>query len=330
MRAADISVVICAYTVGRWDELLAAVESLRRQTIQLREIIVVIDHNADLLQRARQHIPDALIVENQDEQGLSGARNTGIKLAKGEIIAFIDEDAVARPDWAERLLAEYQDTQVLGVGGHIEPLWAAGRPRWFPPEFDWVVGCSYTGLPQTVMPIRNFIGCNMSFRRAMFDTLEGFRNGIGRVGTRPLGCEETELCIRLNQHWPNQKLLYQPQAVVDHRVPANRGTWSYFRSRCYSEGWSKALISRFVGARDSLSSERAYTFEILPSAVLRGLREMLRGDVTGLERSAIIIAGFIITGVGYAVGRLQSLTVPQQSGLTSQEATLPHKVDTIA
>lgn len=323
IRAADISVVICAYTQGRWDDLLAAVESLRRQTVQVHEIIVVIDHNPDLLQRARQHIPDVTLVENQDEQGLSGARNTGIKLAKGEIIAFIDEDAVARLDWAERLLAEYQDGQVLGVGGQIEPLWVAGRPRWFPPEFDWVVGCSYTGLPSTLSPIRNFIGCNMSFRRNIFDTLDGFRNGIGRVGTRPLGCEETELCIRLNQHWPNHKLLYQPQAIVDHRVPANRGTWSYFRARCYSEGWSKALISRFVGARDGLSSERAYTFEVLPSAVLRGLRETLCGDITGLLRSAMIIAGFIITGVGYAAGRLQALTI---SRTTQQRPQAPYRV----
>ncbi len=319
MHPADISVVICAYTEARWDDLLAAVESLRGQTVQLREMIVVIDYNPDLFQRVRAHIPDAIVVENQDEQGLSGARNTGIKLAKGEVIAFIDEDALARPDWAERLLHEYQDSQVLGVGGQIDPIWAAGRPRWFPPEFDWVVGCSYNGMPRTLTPVRNFIGCNMSFRREVFETLEGFRNGIGRVGTRPLGCEETEFCIRINQQWPNRKLLYQPCALVDHRVPANRGTGAYFRARCYSEGWSKALVSRFVGAKDGLSSERAYTFSVLPAAVLRGLREALRGDLAGLSRAAVIVSGFVITGIGYIVGRLQTLKLLRSTQQLPQE-----------
>lgn len=319
MRAADISVVICAYTEARWDDLLAAVESLRRQTVHLREVILVIDYNPGLFHRAGRHIADAIIVENQEEKGLSGARNTGIKLAKGEIIAFMDEDATARPDWAERLLAEYRDPQVLGVGGQIDPAWVAGRPRWFPPEFDWVVGCSYGGMPQTVTPVRNLIGCNMSFRREVFDALEGFRNGIGRVEARPLGCEETELCIRINQKWPNHQLIYQPQALVDHRVPVNRGSWPYFRARCFSEGWSKALISRFVGVKDGLSSEWSYTFRVLPSAILRGIREAWRGDLTGLARSAVIIAGLATTALGYAVGRLQSLTISQQIQPVTQE-----------
>src|SRR5439155_542168 len=77
------------------------------------------------------------------------ARTTGIDRAdRGDVIAFLDDDAVAEPDWLETMLRAYGDGSVMAVGGRIEPLWAAGRPGWFPPEFDWVVGCTYVGLPE--------------------------------------------------------------------------------------------------------------------------------------------------------------------------------------
>ncbi len=309
MRAElSVSVVICAYTEARWLELLAAVESVRRQTLSAREIILVIDHNPALLARARDQFQAGgiLVVENRGVQGLSGARNSGIAVAQGEIIAFMDEDAVAAPDWLERLSAAYRrDTSVLGVGGLIEPLWLAGRPAWLPEEFQWVVGCSYRGLPEVHAPVRNLIGCNMSFRREIFEVVGGFRDGIGRIGTRPLGCEETELCIRVRQRWTDGVLLYEPEARVLHRVPASRGQVTYYTSRCYSEGLSKALVSRFVGSRDGLASERSYTFKTLPRGVLRGMADALRRDWGGLARAAMIVVGLVCTAAGYMVGRIR-------------------------
>src|SRR5260370_3129049 len=98
------------------------------------------------------------------------------------------------------------------------------EPRWFPEEFYWVVGCTYRGMPGSVAQIRNPIGANMAFRREVFDVVGDFRSEVGRVGTHPVGCEETELCIRVRQHWPHGVFLYQPQACVSHRVPINRAT----------------------------------------------------------------------------------------------------------
>src|SRR5260221_220889 len=235
----EVSVVICAYTLARWDDLVAAVGSVRRQIVPPREIIVVVDHNPGLLQYVYEQIPGVITVENWETRGLSGARNCGIRVAKGELVAFIDEDALAKPDWLEWLTAGYSDPNVFGVGGTVEPIWLTDRPGWFPEEFNWVVGCSYRGLPETTALVRNLIGCNMSFRREVFESIGGFKHGIGRVGTRPTGCEETELCIRLNQHCPNAILLYEPMARVYHRVPGQRACWKYFGARCYAEGQSK-------------------------------------------------------------------------------------------
>src|ERR1700680_4305787 len=99
----DISVVICAYTEERWYDLIAAVESIQRQSIPPREIILVIDHNTSLFERARTQISGLDVIENSEPSGLSGARNSGIAKSQGTLIAFLDDDAVAEPDWLERL-----------------------------------------------------------------------------------------------------------------------------------------------------------------------------------------------------------------------------------
>src|SRR3712207_5615383 len=91
------SVIICAYTEKRWRDLVAAVESLRQQTLSPQEIIVVVDHNPALLERVQHELPDVIAVENQEPHGLSGARNSGLVVASGEIIVFLDDDAFAEP-----------------------------------------------------------------------------------------------------------------------------------------------------------------------------------------------------------------------------------------
>ena len=300
----DISVVICAYTEERWHDLVAAVASLQRQIVPPLEIIVVIDHNVHLLERSRTQLRDIVVAENKQARGLSGARNQGIAIAKGSLIAFLDDDAIAEPDWLMRLSHCFADDRVIGAGGTVEPLWLSERPAWFPEEFYWVVGCSYLGLPEELSAVRNLYGGCTCFRREVFEAVGGFRDGIGRVGSRPMGGEETELCIRARQRWPDNVFLYDPQARIQHRIPPQRASWRYFRSRCFSEGLSKAIVARYVGTKDSLSSEKIYTSKTLPMGVLRGIRDaLLCRDPGGLARAVAIIAGFLITTTGYLVGQ---------------------------
>lgn len=300
-----ISVIICAYTEERWSQLVEAIESMRSQTMPPQEVIVVIDHNPSLFARSYQTFTDARVLENAQARGLSGARNTGIAIARGQILAFMDEDALADSTWLESLASMYVDSTVMGVGGVISPIWVDGRPAWFPEEFNWVVGCTYRGVSEVAAPVRNLIGCNMSFRSEVFRSVGGFRSGIGRIGTVPLGCEETELCIRASQKFPAQKFIYTPSARVAHRVPSARTRFAYFRSRCYAEGVSKALITSLVGGRDGLRSERAYTFKTLPLGILRGIRDVIaRRDFSGFGRALAIVMGLLFTTWGYLVGKI--------------------------
>ncbi len=302
----DISVIICAFTEERWDATVAAIQSAHQQTLPPIEVILVIDHNPALLARARANISGIIAIENSQPKGLSGARNSGIAVAQGAFIAFLDDDAIAELDWLEKLYERSKDPLVMGTGGAVDPLWLGPQPRWFPTEFYWVVGCTYRGLPETFTTVRNLYGGCTCIRKEVFDVVGGFRVGIGRVGTIPKGCEETELCIRAHQRWPEKVFLYEPTARIHHQIPPVRATWRYFRSRCYGEGLSKAAIARFVGAKDGLSTERSYTLRVLPLGVWRGLGDALvRRDPSGLGRADDIVGGLLTTTAGYLVCSIQ-------------------------
>ena len=297
--APTVTVVVCVYTERRWPQIVRAVGSVLAQDRPAAQVVVVVDHNPALLERVRATFPELTVVASTGPRGLSAARNTGLARAIGEIVAFLDDDAEAEPDWLARLLPHYQDERVLAVGGHAVPAWEEERPRWLPPEFDWVVGCSFTGQPTEVAPVRNVIGCNMSFRRSVLERTAGFDPALGRVGRTPVGCEETELCIRVRRLEPEGMVLYEPAAQVRHRVTVDRATWRYFRQRCFSEGRSKAVVARLVGSDAGLATERAYTRRTLPAGVRRGLRQVRAGDRGGLLRSGAIVAGLLVTAAGY-------------------------------
>ena len=298
-RAPTISVLICAYTAERLPRIAAAIDSLRAQTAPAHEIVLAIDHAPELAAECRRRWPELQLVENREQQGLSGARNSGVAVCEGEVVAFLDDDAVAAPDWLERLGQAYRDPAVLGVGGAIHPAWDEGQPSWFPPEFDWVVGCTHSGMPQQRETVRNLVGANMSFRRDILDRVGGFRHELGRIGTIPSGCEETDLCIRIGQRWPEGQIIYDPSASVDHFVPAARGELSYFTSRCRGEGRSKAVLAGLVGSESGLEAERSYVRRTLPLGFLRGLGQAFRGDPSGAARSAMLVVGLFSTSRGY-------------------------------
>jgi GT2 family glycosyltransferase len=299
-----VSVIVCGFTEDRWDDLCRAVRSLREQTEPAQEIILVVDHCPGLLRRARENLAGLTIVPNRRAKGLAGGRNTGVAEARGDVVAFIDDDAAADPDWLARLADHYLDARVMGVGGLVKPVFEAGRPPWFPPELDWVVGCSYQGMPVRSAPVRNFIGANMSFRREIVTDLHGFSVGLGRVGTTPLGCEETELCLRVSRHHPDGVLLYEPAASVDHRVREQRARWGYLWSRCYAEGLSKARVARLAGTGRALASERSYVRATIPRGVGRSLLSVARGRPEGLLSALALVSAVMVTSAGYIAGQV--------------------------
>ncbi len=293
------TVVICAYSERRWELLTQAVAEVSRQLRPGDELLVVIDHAPQLLGPAKSRFTDARILANAHDRGLSGARNTAVEAADTDVIVFLDDDAVPGPGWLEALLAPYRDDRVIGVGGYIAPVWPGAAPWWFPEEFLWVVGCSYAGLPTGEDVIRNPIGASMSFRRAVFARAGLFASSLGRVGTVPTGCEETELSIRAAQHFTAGRIVHQPGSVVRHHVSEDRTTFAYFRHRCWSEGVSKASVRQEIAHSRAFATERTYVVSTLRKAILRELRAAVRGDAQAATRAAVVVAGAVLTAGGY-------------------------------
>ena len=134
----------------------------------------------------------------------------------------------------------------------------------------------------------------------------GFRDELGRVGSMPFGCEETELCIRANQAIPGGIFRYQPSARVRHRVGPERTRFAYFRRQCFNEGRGKALMARGIGADEGLAAERRHAMRVLPAAILAGVGSSLRErDPSGLLRAGAIVTGLLCAAAGYAATTLQ-------------------------
>ncbi|MGV9713267.1 glycosyltransferase family 2 protein [Gordonia sp. NPDC003424] len=334
IQSDDVTVVICVYTYQRWNDICAAMKSVVRQQSLPSELIVVTDHNDPLAHDIRafvRRIDPAVpvrVIANTGPRGLSGARNTGVVAARTAVVAFLDDDAMADPAWLTRMVVRYDRPAVRGVGGYARPRWPEGRrPGWFPEEFDWVVGCSHPGQPSRVAPVRNFIGANMSLRRNDILVAGGFHTGLGRVGTIPLGCEETELCISISRQRTDAIMIFDPDMVVSHRVTDERVEPRYFWRRCYAEGISKAAVSGLVGGSDGLASERAYVTRILPRGIAARIGELVVGPdgerpvadgahsrATLAAQTAMIVSGALVTTFGYARARISGTSVPQRVG----------------
>jgi hypothetical protein len=229
-------------------------------------------------------------------------------LSGGDIVAFFDDDAAPEPDCLERLAAHYVDERVAGVGGGVAADWYSGRPRWFPPEFDWVIGCTYRGLPTRPAAVRNLLGANMSFRRDALEAAGGFSPDMARRGRYPLGVDDTELCIRVQRSLPGSVLVYAPEARAWHKVPRARETWRYFWRRCLAEGLAKAALMTVSGPGESLSSERSYVLRVLPAGVARGALDVVTGrDRAGVKRSLAIVGALLVTSGGYVIGRMRAV-----------------------
>ena len=241
-----ISAVIC--TFRRTDVLPEAIESLLSQSLPPEQYeVIVVDNNsqdetAEIVKRyARQGDFPRVRYALEIRQGLSHARNTGLRLAEGEVAAFIDDDAIAEKDWLAALVEAFQqkDPSPVCVGGKVLPVWEVDRPAWLPDSLVGYLGLLDYGGESRVLdyPAEHLIGCNMAFRRGcLFDKTGGFDPCLGRKGRDLAGGEETALLHEI--HKRDGVIYYEARAVVHHVVQAQRLTRKWFLRRFWDEGIS--------------------------------------------------------------------------------------------
>ena len=298
-----VSVVVSTYTKDRLGWVLDCIDSLKEQSLPPKEIILVLDPDQDLIEFFKFRIPSSIRILVSESGGLSNARNVGAKNAEGEIVAFIDDDAVADKAWLENLVENYDNPEVIGVGGLIKPSWESKRPVWFPEELDWIVGCSYKGLPTHKAEVRNPIGCNMSFRKDVFEKVGYFRSDVGRFGKKLLGSEEPEFSIRAIEKISKSKIIYAPSAIVHHRVPKNRANLKYLWKRSFYEGVSKALIRSKLKLSSTLSTEDRYLKYLLRVAIPSRLKRIY--ILENVCRLLVMLFSMYAVFAGFSLAKLR-------------------------
>jgi len=323
-----VSVVIPAYTMDRWPLLRKAVESLRSQTVSVDAVVLCIDNNDELLATAQaqwlgspgtpvrvlanrfgDHLTRVAIHQRAHGTsrrfGAGSARNVAAETVESTVIAFLDDDAWAEPDWLERLLAVYLDPSVVAVGGPPLPDYETARPAWFPANFDWVFGCAYEGLPTEIAPLRHLIGANMSVRRDAFTAVGGFQGS---------DFDDLNLCTRLIARYGTKAVYYTPEAVVHHFVPAQRLTWRYYRRRCYFVNREKVRVLRRIGSAANLVAEREFVWRTLRRNSWSAVRRGLGGDAGAFAALGAMWLGIGLAGLGHVRGQLDQLWSARAGG----------------
>jgi glycosyltransferase involved in cell wall biosynthesis len=297
------------------------VRSLSDGTVLPNETIVVVDSNPSVEAALREELAEKAVVIANRGSGISEARNTGLALATGDIVAFVDDDADPEAHWLEALVAAFERRPTtVGIGGRVVPEYELGSPR-LPPEVLWIVGCTYRGHRSDEGPITRPIGANMAFRANALSRVGGFPSSFGpnvaagtgarrRLAGKKTGSnEELALSVTLRRQFGGECLFYCPSACVKHFVPRSRLTARYLVSRCWVEGTTKADVTALHG-RAAMSDDQRYLVRVL----LPGIASRLHTAVRQLDRSALLEAVILsaaaqVTVAGY-VTRTLAYTFP--------------------
>jgi GT2 family glycosyltransferase len=220
-----------------------AINSLLTQNYENTEIIVVVDGNEELYEKISENENKNIdkIIFNDKNLGLSESRNKGIKEAKGDLIAFFDDDAVANENWLKELAKMYEEKGAIAVGGKLLPKWVTKKPKFLPEEYYWLIGATHKGFPEKVTEVRNTFGSNLSFKADVLRELGGFRSEMGVKGKTLLQGEETELCERMRNKF-GKGVVYNPDAIVYHKVFPERLKIKFLLRRAFWQGYSKKMM----------------------------------------------------------------------------------------
>lgn len=250
MSEPQVSAIICTH--NREQYLGAAIDSLLAQNFANFEVIVVDNASTDRTPAIVQtRLADArLKYVYEPIPGLSVARNTGAKAAQGNILAYLDDDAVANPHWLSQIYAAYQANAKLAIaGGKVTLLWVAGMtaPNWLSTELAGNLGAYDLGdtLVYVEQPRLTPRGLNYSIRKTFLDQVGGFDPNLGRVGKNLLSNEELHMTdLALKQGW---QVAYLPEALVAHNVAPERVQRQWFLNRGWWQGISECYREQIAG-----------------------------------------------------------------------------------
>jgi glycosyltransferase involved in cell wall biosynthesis len=247
----QISAIICTH--NRDTYLGAAIDSLLAQDFTANFEIVVVDNGSS--DRTREVVEQRATDPRlkyifEPILGLSVARNTGAKATSADIIAYLDDDAVASPQWLQVLYSAYENNPNIAIaGGKVTLIWPPDiePPKWISPGLAGNLGAYDLGdsIVYIEQPGSTPRGLNYSIRRSFLDDIGGFDPQLGRVGKNLLSNEELQMTeIALQRGW---QVAYLPEALVAHNVAPERLKPSWFLNRGWWQGISECYREQLAG-----------------------------------------------------------------------------------
>ncbi|MDI3475593.1 MAG: glucosyl-dolichyl phosphate glucuronosyltransferase [Thermococcaceae archaeon] len=243
-----LSVIISTYNLARYQDTVDVLRSLANQSFNKFEVIVIIDENHQYYKKLQEFtrnidLYNVRLVFNPFNNGLSYSRNLGIKYAKGEIVAYLDDDVIVSPNWAKEIFRTFRKYENVGaVAGHIIPLWMDKSIEWFPEELYWMISCSYILTPKKEREVDRGFGANMAFRRELLLELGGFREDLGLSGEKWVGGEDTDMFLRVKER--SYKVIFNPKALVYHKIYPHRIKMRTLIKRALGGGRSIAKLKK--------------------------------------------------------------------------------------
>ena len=305
----SLSVVICTHNTENYPVLEEAIESLLKQSHKITEIIVVVDGNQILermISNAYALQENIRVFITPTSSGVAQARNAGIRAATQDIVAFIDDDAVADEKWAACLVDTYQKMEAIAVGGKVLPLWLSGKSDCLPEELYWLVGVTHEGFAEEkVTEVLNTWGPNMSFARQVFEIVGYFNETLGfaKRGTSYIQAEEPEFSLRMKSKL-GRGVVYNPEAIVYHRIPSYKLKLRLLLKRSFFQGYSKALVRKLTASPESLIVEKSYLRYLIVKTIPARIKKIVSGirPLTEVRQIIVLLLCIVAVGLGFVYG----------------------------
>ncbi len=286
-----ISVILCTYNRDRvFEETVRSFLECRTDGIE-HELLLVDNNSTDKTREIGKQfatIFPQIRYMNEPLQGHPHAKNRGIRESRGEIVAFVDDDVFFSPSWLTALASSFErNADVACIGGKVVPHFEDGRPSWIDDDITWIYGVTrYGDIEREIRFPEIPIGCNMAFRRSVFDRLGDFHTSLGRKPGSLLSADEDHFLLCVEK--AGLKTLYSPDVQVFHRIPSARTTRDWILRRHYWQGLS-VVISKQV------SDEPLPRTKLVKQAIRKFL---------GLLRQWRVIVGLLKSAGGSVGGEL--------------------------
>jgi len=318
MSLAQISIITPCYTAERLKDIFELLDSIQVQTYKNIEVLIVAERSLELADSIRRYVgeksyPNVQVLYNEEEWGSYSSRNLGIRQAQGDILAFIDDDALLLPDWAEETAKAYaEDDSIIGLTGPILPLWEQDSMSWFPKELYWIFSCTYWDWVEKT-EVRNGYGTNISFRRDAFNCCGLFKSSLeakdwGKSDWQRPGAKETEFSLRVTRE-TGKRIIYHPRTRVKHKVYRYRLSTNFIAKRAYWEGYAKALLNKWYHSKHTgiLSTEYSLLRRILFNSLPYSFGLLIRHPIIALHRLWVLSLTLSLVATGYASYALRNL-----------------------